>query len=233
MGIIPPSESICVLCNSDIEDHNHLLLHCQFSNQLWTLWLDIWNLKWSLPLHIREAFDQWSTPHNSPFFKKVWLAAFFIITWTIWKERNSRIFNNAANSISHLHEMVLLRLGWWITGWKDQFPYSPTDVQRNPSCLLWGGQLCNKITRVIPVSRASWIAPLQNCLKWNVDASAMQNSSRSAIGGVLRDHNGNFICLFSLPIPVMEINSAEVLAIHRAISITLASPRIKKLTYNH
>lgn len=51
---------------------------------------------------------------------------------------------------------------------------------------------------------------------------------KSAIGGVLRDHNGNFICLFSSPIPTMNINSAEILAIHRAIKTHLSCEQIAK-----
>lgn len=35
------------------------------------------------------------------------------------------------------------------------------------------------------------------------------------------------MCLFSTPIPYMEINCAEVLAIHRAISISLATESMK------
>lgn len=38
--------------------------------------------------------------------------------------------------------------------------------------------------------------------------------------------HGKFICMFSSPIPYMEINNAEVLAIHRALKISEASPRI-------
>lgn len=38
--------------------------------------------------------------------------------------------------------------------------------------------------------------------------------------GVLRDHDGRFICLFSSPIPSMKINHAEIYAIHRAIKIS-------------
>ena len=31
----------------------------------------------------------------------------------------------------------LLRLSWWLNGWKDPFPYSYEDISKNPSCLLW------------------------------------------------------------------------------------------------
>ena len=51
------------------------------------------------------------------------------------------------------------------------------------------------------------------------------NEAKSAIGGVLRDQHGKFLCLFSSPIPLMEINHAEVLAIHRALRISLSMER--------
>ena len=61
------------------------------------------------------------------------------------------------------------------------------------------------------------------CLKWNVDASFDPIISRFAILRVLRNHMGHFVCLFSSPIPTMEINCAELLAIHRAIFIIWAN----------
>lgn len=231
LGIIPNSEDLCVLCNSDIESHDHLLLHCSFSSQLWASWLDLWNIKWVHPSRIRAAFEHWNPPNKNVFFKKVWTASFFIIIWTIWKERNSRIFKNTSSPISELHNLVLLRLGWWISGWNEPFPYSPTDIQRNPICLLWGGNKPSLQSQYITATHQIWTAPDREQLKWNVDASVNPITSKSAIGGVLRNHQGNFICLFSSPIPPMEINCAEVLAIHRAVTITLASTQLQHSSF--
>lgn len=136
IGIIPRSENKCALCNNSAEEIDHLFLHCPFSSQLWSKWMNIWNLVWVLPVRIRDAFDQWQSPLKNKFFKKVWAATFFVIVWSIWKERNSPIFNNMECSVSQIHDMVLLRLGWWISGWTDSFPYSPSEIQRNPSCLI-------------------------------------------------------------------------------------------------
>lgn len=67
-----------------------------------------------------------------------------------------------------------------------------------------------------------WDPPEQNCIKWNIDASVLSRESYSAIGGVLRNHSDNFMCLFSSPIMFMEINCAEILAIYRAIKISIS-----------
>ena len=229
LGIIPPESDVCPLCSASSETSAHLLLHCSFSQQLWYWWLDLWHVKWAFPNSLRDAFDQWKCPEKKPiFFKKVWVACFFIILWTVWKERNLRIFGDSHTSISSLKDLILLRLGWWITGWCDKFPYSPMDITRNPSCLVWSGEptITSTATAVIP--QEVWTPPDFDHVKWNVDASISIPKECSAIGGVLRNHQGYFKCLFSSPIPFMEINCAEVLAIHRAITITLASDSLKR-----
>lgn len=154
---------------------------------------------------------------KSYFFKKVCLASFFIIIWSLWKERNARVFNNSFSSlISQPSRLDSLRMGWWISAGNDPFPYSPSDIQRNPSCLLWNA---TPITKPLSSHPSSWSPPIIGCLKWNVDASFNPRLNQSSTGGVHRNHHGHFICLFSCPIPTMEINSVEVLAIYRAISI--------------
>lgn len=124
--------------------------------------------------------------------------------------------------------MVLLRLGWWISGWCDKFPYSSLDIQRNPSCLIWienGSSMSHNPTSYI---LDVWKPPNQSHIKWNINTSVNPLISGSAIGGVLRDHKGNFVCLFSSPILFMEINCAEILAIQWVVSISIASESTKK-----
>ena len=225
LGIIPVAESVCTFCGLWPESPSHLLLHCQFSWALWAWWLQIWELKWVPPSSLYEAFFQWQFPSHNPFFKKIWCAIFFIIPWTLWKERNTRCFENKANNQAHLQNLVLLRLSWWIKGWNDAFSYTSDDVIRNPMCLKWAKikSLDRRISRDSSNKDANWLPPPDNFMKWNVDASLQPLSQKSAIGGVLRGSDGKFKCLFSCPIPLMEINHAEVFAIHRAIRILLAS----------
>lgn len=227
IGIIPQSESICSLCGTQQETCNHLFLHCDVARSLWVWWLSIWELNWVFPFTLKECFVQWKYWAVNPFFKKVWFASFFIILWSLWKERNSKIFQNSSMSIQQLQNLVLLRLSWWIKGWGDPFPYSSEDIIRNPSCLLWvasdGMVGLNRPPKVI----VSWNPPIPGHLKWNVDASFKPSPRMSAIGGVLRGSCGLFKCMFSSPIPPIEINSAEVLAIYRALQITASNATIK------
>lgn len=96
LGIIAEEESKCVLCGHCQEDHSHLFIHCTFSWNLWTWWCNIWGICWISPLTLRQAFEQWLCPLKGKFLKKVWASTFYIILWTVWKERNARIFERSS-----------------------------------------------------------------------------------------------------------------------------------------
>lgn len=122
--------------------------------------------------------------------------------------------------------MIVTRLSWLIHGWSVNFPYSSSEIQQNPSCLLWKESPNPRIMANACKDLISWSPPAIGSLKWNV-ASFDPSLSQAAVGGVLRSDAGIILCIFSSPIPAIQINSAEVFAILRAIKITLASDRIK------
>lgn len=127
---------------------------------------------------------------------------FFHYFWTIQKERNLHIFCESSSFVKDLKDLIYLRIGWWINEWNENFPYSSNEVMRNPLCLQWNGSDARYIS--VPISKipVSWNSPNNNTLKWNVDASVNPIESCSVIGGVLRDHKGNFMCIFHIPCPL-------------------------------
>lgn len=169
------------------------------------------------PHLLHEAFEQWFIFDAPLFLKKVWSDIFPIITWSIWKERNSRIFRSISCSLSQIKDLILTRLSWWIKGWGSSFPYTCDEIIRNPISLSWYESRSSH-AMVALISDALWIPPSIETIKWNVDASVNPLLSMSAIGGVLRNNMGHCICVFSIPIPPIEMNSAAVMAIFRAIN---------------
>ena len=226
MNIIPADDILCVFCSNHIENTDHLFLHCSFAKTIWNWWLDIWGLNWVFPCFLYEAFNQWLFYGVPPFLKKVWNAIFSIIIWSIWKERNSRIFRNTSSPHNLIQDLILTRLSWWIKGWGSSFPYSCDEIIRNPRALSWNLPRPSAVM-VLPNHSLQWSPPSLDSIKWNVDASVNPNYPMSAIGGVLRNNMGHFMCVFSSPIPPIEINSAEIMAIYRAIQITMAYKNLK------
>ncbi|XP_056691867.1 uncharacterized protein [Spinacia oleracea] len=140
---------------------------------------------------------QWTSPFPDSFFKKVWVVVYFIILWSIWKERNSRIFQQVSMNTQQTEDLNLLRLGWWIKGWELHFSYSPEDFLRNPQCLRWSSLKDNFPTSPPNPTASIWSPPPGNHLNWNVDASLHTVLNKTSIGGVLRDSDGKFMCIFS------------------------------------
>lgn len=224
LGIISADQDICVLCNNSSETSTHLMLHCEFSWSVWCWWLDLWGIKWAAPPSLVAAYRQWMPPNLGVLFKKIWSSMFYIIIWSVWKERNSRVFNNIQCSQQQVRDLILTRLVWWMKGWGEIIPYSLDDILRNPQCLKWLERKKINLQGKPLGPDLSWAPPPPNSFKWNVDASFNPSINASAIGGVLRNSKGEFICIFSSPIPPMEINNAEVNAIFRAIQISESFP---------
>lgn len=106
-------------------------------------------------------------------------------------------------------------------------PYTAEEIIGYPCCLSWWSPSSSAIPKQVSKSSSIWSLPSPGFIKWNVDASVTGNQDSSAIGGVLRNDMGIFMCVFSSLIPPMEINSAEIFAIFRAIKISLAFDHLK------
>ncbi|XP_057249213.1 uncharacterized protein LOC130590681 [Beta vulgaris subsp. vulgaris] len=222
-NIIPMSDASCSFCRENPEDVTHLFLLCPFAQSIWNWWCSLWNLSWVWPRSVKMAFEQWIYPSKNKFFRKVWLASFQVILWSLWKERNARVFSNSFSSSQEVQILILLRLCWWIKGWKDSFPYSPEEVIRNPECLQWKEPPPNHTCSFSLLKDSSNWPKLQ----WIVEVSWIPSQNRSVIGGALLNRKKEILCLFSSPIPPMDSNSAEVIAIHRATQISINSELYK------
>lgn len=69
----------------------------------------------------------------------------------------------------------------------------------------------------------SWVPPREVVLKFNVYGVERGKPDPARIGGVLRNHLGVVLAIFSIKVGRMESNEAEVLAIIQALQI-ISSP---------
>ena len=140
-----------------------------------------------------------------------------MIVWSIWKERNCRIFGRQVNHPKDLQNLILVRLCWWMKAWKESFPFSAEEIIRNPNCLFWKMEVRNHPLK----SR-----PSQPSLTWFVGATSLKQ--RGSLGGYLLSGDNKVICLFSTPCPPLPFNLAAIVsATHRALQISLNNATIK------
>ena len=53
--------NLCCLCNNNEETINHLLIHCEYTSDLWPLVLNLFGVLWALPSNILELLYFWKT----------------------------------------------------------------------------------------------------------------------------------------------------------------------------
>ena len=64
---------------------------------------------------VKEAlFGWWHGSFVSKQRKKVWRTTPLCIFWTVWKERNIRVFNNEEHSVIFLKLFFLRNLLYWV-----------------------------------------------------------------------------------------------------------------------
>ena len=106
----------CILCRSNGETANHLLLHCGKAFQLWSLVFRSFGISWVLPRSIADMlFDWWNWlgKHSS----RVWNLASLCLMRCIWRERNWRTFEDRDKTDDQLLAYFSGSLFDWSRAW--------------------------------------------------------------------------------------------------------------------
>jgi len=91
----------CVMCGHREETTTHLFLHCDMA------WLFDWlGVKFITPQNLYMHFACWSDEVNSRRLKKAFWLIWHAAIWTIWRERNARIFKNQFKGVDELVDEV-------------------------------------------------------------------------------------------------------------------------------
>ena len=106
----------CILCRSNGETTNHLLLHCGKALQLWSLVFRSFGIYWVLPRSIADTLFGWWNQlrkHSS----RVWNLAPLCLMWCIWRERNWRTFEDRDKTDDQLLAYFSGTLFDWSRAW--------------------------------------------------------------------------------------------------------------------
>jgi hypothetical protein len=106
----------CLLCKSDGESVDHLLLHCRVTNAFWNAIFSRFGLCWVMPRSVRELFACWWTGGRTR-SAMVWKMIPLCLMWCIWRERNARCFEDSARSFEEILHYFLFTLHTWTSGW--------------------------------------------------------------------------------------------------------------------
>ena len=100
----------CYLCKEKEETSDHLILFCQKATMLWSLIFSILGVQWVLHSLIKRNLFGWRGAFVGKRREQAWRAAPLCLMWTLWKERNERVFNDTRRSNQALKHSFLYTL---------------------------------------------------------------------------------------------------------------------------
>ena len=106
----------CIMCRSNGEMVDYLLLHCGKAYRLWTLVFRSFGFSWVLPRSIADTLFgcwNWLGKHLS----SIWNLAPLCLMWCLWRERNRRTFEDMDSSDDQLLAYFSGTLFDWSTAW--------------------------------------------------------------------------------------------------------------------
>lgn len=103
----------CVLCKKDRETVEHFLIHCEVTYQLWVFYLSFFGMYWIMPKRVIELVASWRCTSRNKVALRVWRLVPHVIFWTVWRERNNRVFNDKEDTVAGLKILIADLIFTW------------------------------------------------------------------------------------------------------------------------
>ncbi|XP_074304751.1 uncharacterized protein LOC141639547 [Silene latifolia] len=96
----------CVLCKAASEDHQQLFFQCNYSSHVWKHLLDWMGLR-GRSMRFKTELHWIAHRRHRRHWKFLWVTSCMTaLVYSIWEERNSRIFNNVEHAVEHVIRRV-------------------------------------------------------------------------------------------------------------------------------
>ncbi|EEE56168.1 hypothetical protein OsJ_05086 [Oryza sativa Japonica Group] len=113
-----PHEEHCVLCQREDESCSHLLLTCDYTQRVWLLMKKWIGISFPVSGHEEENLTDWWTNARRFFrtgYRDIFDSVVALICWSLWKERNVRIFEQKVRTPEQLVEDIKEEILVWKT----------------------------------------------------------------------------------------------------------------------
>jgi len=131
-GILEQQANLCSFCSEQPETIDHILLHCHFSWQVWCNVAQGLRIQIERQITFRQFYEVWMDQnYYHSLRKKLHIATFFAVSWSLWNERNKKNFEQQEVNFDMLCHQIRWRIIWWSKAWKEYNPYSTEELVRN------------------------------------------------------------------------------------------------------
>ena len=117
------------MCKSNSESVDHLFLHCPVALELWDMVFGLFGVYWVMPMFVIGLFACWQGRFGLHHNGYIWKVVPHYLMWCIWKERNSRCFEDNERSMPDLKLLFFKTLLDWFFVWRNQHFSSILDLR--------------------------------------------------------------------------------------------------------
>ena len=111
------------MCKCNSESVDHLFLHCPVASELWDMVFGLFGVSWVMPLSVIGLFACWQGRFGRHRNGVIWKVVPLCLMWCIWKERNSRRFEDTEHAMPDLKLLFIQTLLNWFSVWRNHpFP---------------------------------------------------------------------------------------------------------------
>ena len=105
------------MCKGNGESVDHLLPHCSIASDLWFIFLGLFGVYWVMPRSVFELLACWEGQCWEGQFGHhrnghIWMVIPHCLMWCIWRERNSRSFEDMESFMPDLKFFFRTLLDW-------------------------------------------------------------------------------------------------------------------------
>ncbi|KAL3844844.1 hypothetical protein ACJIZ3_002247 [Penstemon smallii] len=187
----------CPICGAEVEDLNHLFLHCPLTKALW------FNSKWSFKLDclavssVREWIIILLDKNDHSFISnenREFFLIYVVLTFEIiWLNRNKVTHNAPSFDVQEMTQRVEKNA-------KEHFQ----------------AQMSSHISKCLNYSSKGWRPPKEGWITVNTDASFKAEENEASMAIIIRNHNGSILFAETLSRPCLNALAAEAFAIKEA-----------------
>ncbi|PWA76917.1 LINE-1 reverse transcriptase isogeny [Artemisia annua] len=105
-------EDLCSWCDAHTESISHLLLHCQWVDEIWKSLFLWWDVNWVMPQNLLQFVLDWNEGMSSG-IRKGWKLIGPCTIWYIWFSRNNLIFNQKVSCWSKIVTKIKIKSFRW------------------------------------------------------------------------------------------------------------------------
>ena len=87
------------MCKCNCETVDHLFLHCPVALELWDMVFGLFGVYWVMPMFVVGLFACWQGQFAHHRNGDIWMVVPHCLMCCIWKERNSRCFEDIERSM--------------------------------------------------------------------------------------------------------------------------------------